>query len=241
MNARGWLAAALVGVLLAAAPPFSGVALAVTLLCAGVLVGWAAALPRPASGTAMWGDSGWRGVWPWLVWATVFAAWEVWVLSAGDELAWPTLSAILDPALGHPVVRAVAGAAWVVAGFAVGHALRADAAVAMGRFITVAVAFCIWAVFTLTDGSWWAPRDAPLSQAPGVDNLPPDIWPATAWLTIAVFAVIAITPVMLHLSARRGAHWADLPAAFHAATGTLIGRWTAVLWWWWCGWHFLAR
>jgi hypothetical protein len=130
-----------------------------------------------------------------------------------------------------------------VAGYALLRVWRpaVSTRVPVARVVLIPLAFCIWAAATLFDGAWWAPRDMPLNPAPGVDNLPPEVWPWTAWLTIAVFAVIAVTPAVLHVVARRGAAWADLPAALRAVGATLLGRWIAVGWWWWSGWHFLAR
>lgn len=229
------------GTVFAVSVPFSGLALAAVIVLGTTVAAAILFLPWPTRGTPIWGSIPARAMRPWLVWLACFAVVEVLTLVAGDELAWPTLSAIQDPVTGHPVGRFVTGALWTACGIGLvvicgrGHPVRPRV------WVPALILGATWAAWTLTHGAVLSSRDAPSRPDPGVDNQPLHEWPVTAGLTIAAFAAIAAALWWIDRRARRGAPWATLPQALTAAAATVPGRVVTVGWWWWSGWHFLAR
>lgn len=233
------------GVLFASAPSFSGLALLAILLL-GAFVGFgvfAAPYPtdpqafRPADPVLRW--------WKW--WAVSIAALEFVVLAAGDDLRWPTLSALQDPLTSaDPLGRFVAGTGWAAAGFGLVAMMRryrpADATTS--RWVTATVAglgLMLLAVLSVDDGPMLHPRDAPTAQAVGVDNTALADWPVTAWLTSGLFLLIALAALVIHARGRASRPPGTIPDLLAWLMSTRVGRTLGFAGWLWCGWHFLGR
>jgi hypothetical protein len=61
-------------------------------------------------------------------------------------------------------------------------------------------------------------------------------------LTVAAFAILAVTAVLLNAFGRREeSRWPDIGDVFAALTATGPGRFLVLLGWWWLGWHFFVR
>lgn len=226
------------GAAMAVAPAFSGLALLVVLMVgAGV-------------GGALFAVTGRSAVRPdavmlraWLLWWVALAVLEAVVLRAGDDLRWPTLSAIQDPVTTASLLgRFAGGLLWTAAGIGlVSLARRWGGRRSALRAAMVAVPLLVLAGTTLPDGPMLAPRDAPSVQEPGIDTTPADAWPASAWFTIAAFAVLALLVLVLDVRGRRTRPPGAVPDLLGWLMAPAAGRVLGFALWLWCGWHFLAR
>jgi hypothetical protein len=230
------------GAVFSAAPSFSGLSL-LAVLVVGALVavplflavypagGW----QRPAGHVLRW----------WLLWAAIFVVVEGLVLLAGDDLRWPTVSAIQDPVTSEPPVgRFAAGAAWTAAGYGLVIIARRypGSGSLLGR-VTAAVAgigLLLLAIRSIGDGSLLRARNDP-AQAVGVDTVPIADWPITAWLVLALLLALVVALAALHRWGRRADPPAGLPDVLAWAMAPWPGRVIGFAIWLWCGWHFLAR
>lgn len=241
MPSRGvtLVAGLVVGTLMAVAPAFSGLALLTVLVIGAVvggglfaLAGTESARPAPQMRLA------------WLVGAVLLTIVEILVLQAGDDLRWPTFSAIQDPVTtAEPVGRFAAGFLWTVAGAGLLRmgARRWNPPTRVLRGAVVAAGLLALAAASVLDGPMLRPRDAPLAQAPGIDTTAVELWPLSAWLTIAAFAALTLGVVGLHTAGRRATPPGAVPDLLGWLMAPLVGRVLGFALWLWCGWHFLAR
>ena len=230
------------GAVFSAAPAFSGLSLLAVLLVGAVVAvplflagyppgGW----QRPASRMLRW----------WLGWAAGFLVVEGLVLLAGDDLRWPTVSAIQDPVTAeHAVGRFFAGGAWTAAGC--GLVITARRYRGPGSLLgkaTAAVAgigLLLLGILAIGDGPLLTARNDP-AQAVGVDTVAIPEWPITAWLVIGLLLAIVAAMAALHWWGRRADPPAGLPDVLAWAMAPWPGRVIGFAIWLWCGWHFLAR
>ena len=236
----------LVGLSTAAAPTFSGLAL-LTVLLTGALVGAAlflAPYPRPGGVPR----PAWRVLRWWLLWAVVVTVLETAVILAGDDLRWPTFSAMQDPlTTAAPLGRFAAGAGWAAAGLGLialtGRYRGLGPTTRLGRTTAAVVVLGLigLAVRSVGDGAMLRSRTAPSAQAVGIDTTAVGDWPLTAWVTIAVFVAAAVTALLIH----RYGRGADPPGAIPDLLAWLMAPWVGRVLghgvWLWCGWHFLSR
>jgi hypothetical protein len=223
-------------------PSFSGLSLLVVLVV-GALVAvplFLAAYPPdgwqpPASHMLRW----------WLLWTGVFVAVEGLVLLAGDDLRWPTVSAIQDPVTAeHAVGRFLAGGAWTAAGCGlviITRRYRGPGSL-LGR-LTAAVSgigLLLLAIRSVGDGPLLEARNDP-AQGVGVDTVPIADWPITAWLVIGLLLAIVVALAALHRWGRQADPPAGLSDVLAWAMAPWPGRVIGFALWLWCGWHFLAR
>jgi hypothetical protein len=239
----GWRVAALAagmagGAVLAWAPAFSGLAL-LTVLVVGAGVG---AVVLAVPGTTTVRPAG-AMLLAWSLWAVALVLVEAFVLAAGDDLRWPTFSAVQDPlTTAEPLGRFAAGFLWTVAGLGlVAISRRWGGRAEPGRAALVGVPLLALALSTIPDGPMLDPRDAPTIQAPGIDTTAVARWPVTAWWTIAVFAGLGLAVLALQVVGRRARPPGAVPDLLGWLMAPLPGRVLGVAAWLWCGWHFLAR